>query len=128
VPAADYLNAVAKLERAGPFEAAQAAYEQALERWPANLTALIGLGNTAYQVGDLEAAERAFRRATLAHPLSAAAHNNLAQALLELDRYDEALGEARVAVGLGGPLEDVSIRTLDTIVSRTGRGAQEWHQ
>ena len=128
VPAADYLNAVARLERAGSFESAQAAYEQALERWPADLTALIGLGNVAYQVGDLEAAERAFRRATLAHPLSAAAHNNLAQALLELDRQDEALAEARIAVGLGGPIEDVSARTLDTIVSRTGRGEQEWHQ
>jgi len=128
VAAADYLNAVAKLERAGSFESAQAAYEQALERWPANLTALIGLGNTAYRSGDFEAAEQAFRRATLAHPLSAAAHNNLAQTLMELDRSEEALAEARVAVGLGGPLEDVAVRTLDTIVSRNGRGEQEWHQ
>jgi hypothetical protein len=60
--------------------------------------------------------------------LSAGAHNNLAQTLLELDRYDEALAEARTAVGLGGPLEDVSVRTLDTVVSRSGRGEQEWHQ
>jgi len=126
--AADYLNAVAKLERAGSFEAAQTAYEKALERWPANLTALIGLGNTAYRLGNLEGAEGAFRRAVSVHPSSAAAHNNLAQTLLELDRHDEALAEARAAVGLGGPLEDVSVRTLDTIVSRAGRGAQEWHQ
>jgi tetratricopeptide (TPR) repeat protein len=126
--AADYLNAVAKLERAGSFESAQAAYERALERWPANLTALIGLGNTAYRLGNLEGAEGAFRRAVSVHPSSAAAHNNLAQTLLELDRHDEALAEARAAVGLGGPLEDVSLRTLDTIVSRAGRGAQEWHQ
>lgn len=124
----DYLNAVARLEKSGPLESAQAAYEQALERWPSNLTALIGLGNTAYQIGDLEAAERAFRRATVAHPLSAAAHNNLAQSLMELDRRDEALVEARVAIGLGGTFEDVAMRTLDTIVSRSGRGEQEWHQ
>jgi hypothetical protein len=31
-------------------------------------------------------------------------------------------------VGLGGPLEDTSIRTLDTIVKRTGRGEQEWNK
>ena len=128
VAAADYLGAVARLEKAGSLEAAQAAYETALERWPANLTALIGLGNTAYHLGDFEGAEGAFRRAISVHPSSAAAHNNLAQALMELGRDDEALAEARVAVGLGGPLEDVSVRTLDTIVSRAGRGAQEWHQ
>jgi len=79
-------------------------------------------------LGDYEAAERAFRRAVLAHPRSAAAHNNLAQTLADLDRHDEALAEARVAVGLGGPQEDTSIRTLDAIVSRTGRGEQEWHR
>jgi tetratricopeptide (TPR) repeat protein len=128
VSEADYLNAVARLERAGSFDAARAAYEHALERWPGNLVALAGLGNTAYRLGDLEGAEQAFRRATLAHPFSAAAHNNLAQTLMELGRDDEALAEARIAVGLGGPLEEVSIRTLDSIATHAGRGAQEWHQ
>jgi tetratricopeptide (TPR) repeat protein len=125
---ADYLNAVARLERAGSFDAARAAYEHALQRWPGNLVALVGLGNTAYRLGDLDGAEQAFRRATLAHPLSAAAHNNLAQILMDLGRDDEALAEARIAVGLGGPLEEVSVRTLDSIATHAGRGAQEWHQ
>ena len=128
VPAGDYLRAVARLEKTGPAASAREAYESALERWPDDLTALIGLGNTAHRAGDLEAAERAFRRATLVHPRSAAAHNNLAQTLEELDRHDEALAEARVAVGLGGPLEDVSMRTLDAIASRAGRGEQEWNR
>jgi tetratricopeptide (TPR) repeat protein len=128
VAEADYLNAVAKLEGAGSFDAAQTAYKHTLQRWPGNLVALVGLGNTAYRLGDLEGAEQAFRRATLAHPLSAAAHNNLAQTLMELGRDDEALAEARIAVGLGGPLEEVSIRTLDSIATHAGRGAQEWHQ
>jgi tetratricopeptide (TPR) repeat protein len=128
VASVDYLNAVARLEPAGSFEAAQAAYAHVLERWPGNLVALVGLGNTAYRLGDLEGAEQAFRRATLTYPLSAAAHNNLAQALMELGRDDEALAEARIAVGLGGPLEEVSVRTLDSIATHAGRGAQEWHQ
>jgi len=128
VAADNYLSAVARLERTGPPESARGAYERALERWPDELTALIGLGNSAHRAGDFEAAEHAFRRATIAHPRSAAAHNNLAQTLEELDRHDEALAEARVAVGLGGPLEDTSIRTLDAIVSRTGRGEQEWNR
>jgi tetratricopeptide (TPR) repeat protein len=125
---AEYMAAVTRLEKAGPPEAAQAAYQSALERWPDQFTALMGLGNTTYRAGDFEAAERAFRRATVAYPQSAAAHNNLAQTLADLDRYDEALAEARVAVGLGGPLEDTSIRTLDAIVKRTGRGEQEWNK
>jgi tetratricopeptide (TPR) repeat protein len=123
--ASEYLNAVAKLEQVGQREAARAAYGMALERWPDNLVALLGLGNTAYAVGDLQAAELAFRRATLAHPGTAAAHNNLAQTLAELGRYDEAAAEAREAVGLGGPLKDVSLRTLNTIIARSGRGQQE---
>jgi len=128
VAVANYLSAVARLERTGPPASARGAYERALERWPDDLTALIGLGNTAHRAGDFKAAEQAFRRATLVHPRSAAAHNNLAQTLADLDRHDEALSEARVAVGLGGPLEDTSIRTLEAIVSRTGRGEQEWNR
>src|SRR5207248_928581 len=80
----------------------------------------------------LDTFEHTWRRsgywAILAHPQSAAAHNNLAQTLEEFDRHDEALAEAREAVGLGGPLEDVSMRTLDAIVSHAGRGEQEWNQ
>jgi tetratricopeptide (TPR) repeat protein len=128
VGAADYLSAVTRLERSGPPESAQAAYQRALERWPDQFTALMGVGNTAYRSGDFEGAERAFRRAALVYPQSAAAHNNLAQTLADLDRYEEALNEARVAVGLGGPLADTSIRTLDAIVKRTGRGEQEWNK
>jgi tetratricopeptide (TPR) repeat protein len=128
VAARDYLSAVARLEKAGWLASAQGAYERALDRWPDDLTALMGLGNTAHRAGDFEAAEHAFRRAVLVYPRSSAAHNNLAQTLADLDRHDEALAEARVAVGLGGPLEDTSIRTLDAIVSRTGRGEQEWNK
>jgi tetratricopeptide (TPR) repeat protein len=129
VDAASYLAAVTKLEKAAPPEVAQAAaYRRSLERWPDQFTALMGLGNTSYRAGDFDGAERAFRRATLVHPQSAAAHNNLAQTLADLDRYDEALREARVAVGLGGPLADTSLRTLDGIVSRTGREEQEWNK
>jgi tetratricopeptide (TPR) repeat protein len=122
------MSAVTRLEKAGPPEASQAAYRRALERWPDQFTALMGVGNTSYRAGDYEGAEKAFRRATSVYPRSAAAHNNLAQTLADMDRYDEALAEARLAVGLGGPLEDTSTRTLDAIVKRTSRGEQEWNK
>ena len=117
----DYLGVVAKLEKAGQTGAARTAYEGVLIRAPENLVALLGLGNTAYVQGEFKTAERAFRRAANAHPQSVAAHNNLAQALADLDRYEEALAEAQIAVSLGGPLEDVTTRTLQAIAARLGR-------
>jgi Flp pilus assembly protein TadD len=115
----DYLSAVAKLEKVDRG-AARIAYQSVLARSPDDLVALLGLGNTAYAEGDLESAERAFRKAARVHPDSAAAHNNLAQALADLKRYKEALVEARTAVGLGGPLEAVSTRTLSDLIARSG--------
>jgi hypothetical protein len=128
VAEAEYAKAVAKLERTGQTVAAAEAYRSALNRWPDNLVALIGLGNIRYAAGDLGGAERSFRRAAKTHPTSTAAHNNLAQTLADMGRYDEALAEARSAVDLGGPLHDVSVRTLAAIMARTGGTEQEWHQ
>ncbi|HET9404619.1 MAG TPA: PA2778 family cysteine peptidase [Burkholderiales bacterium] len=97
-----YVASVVALERVAPG-AAQRAYQTALERWPDNLTARIGLGNTAHAQGDFAAAETAYREATRRHPQAADAWNNLAQALLDLRRRDEALLAARRAVDIGGP-------------------------
>lgn len=98
---ASYVEAVAALERVDP-RAAGTAYRAALERWPGNLAARLGQGNAAYATRDLGTAESAYRRATLDHPDSADAWNNLAQALADLKRRDEALAAARRAVALGG--------------------------
>jgi len=119
----DYVSAVAKLEKVDRA-AARIAYRSVLARTPDDLVALMGLGNTAYAEGDLESAEHAFRKAVRAHPDSAAAHNNLAHALADLKRYEEALAEARTAVGLGGSLEEVSTRTLNEVLARSGHGQQ----
>ncbi len=97
-----YVDSIAALERVDPRSARQA-YESALARWPENLAARMGFGNAAYALHDLPAAESAYRLATRAHPDSADAWNNLAQALLELKRRDEALEAAQRAVSLGGP-------------------------
>jgi tetratricopeptide (TPR) repeat protein len=121
LPLPEYLAAVVKLEKAGQPGPAGIAYGGVLRRVPDDLVALLGLGNTAYARGDFTAAEGAFRKAVLAHSQSAAAHNNLAQTLAELERNDEALVEARAAVGLGGPLREVAARTLDSIAARAGR-------
>jgi tetratricopeptide (TPR) repeat protein len=97
-----YIASATALERVAPA-AAQRAYTTALERWPENLTARLGLGNAAYTQRDLKAAESAYREAARRHPEAADAWNNLAQALLELGRRDEALAAAQRAVDIGGP-------------------------
>ena len=111
---ADYVAAAAALERTSPA-AAQQAYDTALARWPSNLVARIGSGNVAYTQGDLVGAEIAYYRATVDHPRSADAWNNLTQVLYELGRRNKALSAAQRAVALGGPRRAQYRATLQTI-------------
>jgi tetratricopeptide (TPR) repeat protein len=106
LPASDdvagFASAVAALERLNAA-AARTSYEAGLKRWPEDLLLNIGAGNAAYALKDLPAAESAYRGATERHPESADAWNNLAQALLDLGRKEEALRAAQRAVSIGGP-------------------------
>lgn len=113
-----FVSAVSAVEKIGYSERAQIAYLAALKRWPGNLAAQIGVGNTAYRMKDLVQAEAAFRQAIQDHPDSVAALNNLAQVLADLGRDGEALSFARRAVALGGPLEDIAQATLSDIERR----------
>lgn len=113
-----YARAVSALEQAGDARNARIAYRAMLERWPRSLAAWIGAGNTAYALGDLDAAEHAFRQAAQFHPDSPAAHNNLAHVLAERGRLEEALASAERAVSLGGPLLPAARSTLQTIRSQ----------
>ena len=79
------------------------AYEAALERWPADLAALVGLGNSRYAQADLSGSEAAFRQATQAHPQAIIAWNNLAEVLAAQNRLPEALTAAERAASLEGP-------------------------
>jgi hypothetical protein len=118
---AEFAAAAAALEQAGRPREARASYRALLERWPDNLVGLIGLGNVEYALGELPAAERAFRRASAAHPASAVAHNNLAHVLLELGRLAEAEAAALASVALGGPALGEAQKTLDAIRARRPR-------
>ena len=113
-----YAEAVVALEKSGHTRNARAAYEAMLKRWPSSLAGLMGSGNTAHALGDLERAETAFRQAATAHPDSAAALNNLAQTLLDRGKLDAALAAAERAVGLGGPLLPTARATLEGIRAR----------
>ncbi len=110
-----YVAAVSAFERVNGSAKALQAYTAALNRWPGNLSAQIGVGNAAYQLHDLVRAESAFRQAAHDHPDSVAALNNLAQTLSDQARYEEALAAAHRAVSLGGPLAQTAQETLADI-------------
>ncbi len=108
----NYIAAALALEQSRQLKAAQSAYQTALLRWPQNLTALIGLGNTHYMMGNLDQAEQAFREASLIHPESGVAYNNLAQTLADQGKRSEALVAAQHAVELDGPHLALFLQTL----------------
>jgi tetratricopeptide (TPR) repeat protein len=113
--ATSFIAAVSALEKTGDPERVQSTYIAALNRWPGNLSAQIGVGNIAYRMHDLTQAETAFRQAAHDHPDSVAAFNNLAQTLDDQARYAEALEAAHRAVSLGGPLAPTAQETLADI-------------
>ncbi|MDP3865311.1 MAG: tetratricopeptide repeat protein, partial [Rhodoferax sp.] len=81
---------------------AQQAFAAALQRWPDDRAALLGAGNTAYALGQHEAAAKAYRQTVLKHPDFADGWNNLAQVLMALNRHAEASQAIARAVALGG--------------------------
>jgi hypothetical protein len=86
-----WVAAVADFEAmAEPDEAAQV-WEQTLTRWPEAPLAWLGLGNTEFARGNLEAAVRAYRRLLTLDPDHAIARYNLAAALERSGQACDAL-------------------------------------
>lgn len=83
-------------ERAAAPAAAARAYEALLARWPGNLAAAVGLGNSRHAAGDLAGAAAAFEQAADRHD-SAAAWNNLARTRWALGQTEAARAAARRA-------------------------------
>ncbi|WP_346287492.1 PA2778 family cysteine peptidase [Zoogloea sp.] len=117
---ADYVSAVADLERVSPAAAGRA-YGTALRAWPTNLFAHMALGNAAYRRHEPEVALEHYRQALREHPDAADAWNNLAQVLHETGKHREALQAAERAVAAGGPRQDTYAATLMTIRAAAAR-------
>jgi len=97
-----HATAAAALERVHP-QAALVAYTRALQIWPTQRAALLGRGNAAYALGQLDQAAQAYRQATVMQPDFADAWNNLAQVLLEQNQLLPARQAIDQAMALGGP-------------------------
>jgi tetratricopeptide (TPR) repeat protein len=96
-----FMVAAAALERM-QVAAAEVAYATALQAWPGQRAALLGLGNTAYALGRKDEAAQRFASATREHADFADAWNNLAQVRLEQGRWKEAADSIAQAVLIGG--------------------------
>lgn len=96
------VEAAVGFERAARPVDAASAYRGALERFPANLSLRMGLGNTLYAAGDKAGAADAFRRAAADHPDEAAPLINLSTTLLELGDRSGAIDAARSAIAKAG--------------------------
>jgi tetratricopeptide (TPR) repeat protein len=110
-----YISAVIGLERAQRWREALKSYITALNKWPDNYAAHIGLGNCYYAMGDLKEAEVIFRRITLRFPNKGPGFNNLAQVLSDQGKFDEALNYINKAIGIEGPLIEQYQKTLKEI-------------
>ncbi|MDB5945639.1 MAG: bacteriocin-processing peptidase family protein [Ramlibacter sp.] len=113
-----WINAMVALERTGNREATIAGYQAAVQRWPDNLPAAIGLANQHHQRGALIEAAQVLRKALQRHPQSTVAMNNLAQTLSDEGQNSEALQQVDAALKLHGPFESEVLATRQLILSR----------
>ncbi|RTL44007.1 MAG: bacteriocin-processing peptidase family protein [Burkholderiales bacterium] len=88
------VEAAIGFERAAPPQRAALAYRTVLQRWPENLLAGIGLGNTLAASGDAQGAQAAFLSVAERHD-SAVAWLNLARLRLAAGDHDGARAAAR---------------------------------
>ncbi len=86
-----YLDAVTGMEEVGRIESANHAYATASRRWPENLLAYMGLGNSYYALGEYAAAETAFRSALTIDPEKAEVWNNLAYVLAQRGQHESSV-------------------------------------
>jgi tetratricopeptide (TPR) repeat protein len=113
----EYISAVIGLEKTHHWSEALKGYQTALSRWSNSLGAYIGIGNCYYQLGELKAAEDILGDANNLFPNEGVVLNNLAQVLLEQNKYNEALESVHKAIQLGGPLSPLYQKTLEEILS-----------
>ena len=75
----EVLSAANALERVGKLQEANIAYQSILKKWPENVFAFFGLGNTFASLKKYQESIRAFEHALMIEPNSNAVLNNLAE-------------------------------------------------
>lgn len=95
-----YLQAALDLEQTGHAESANKAYSAASRRWPDNLMAYTGMGNTAYALNNFTLSEQAYRQGLELSPQSHQLWNNLAYARARLGKNEASMTAIGKAIEL----------------------------
>jgi tetratricopeptide (TPR) repeat protein len=98
----DYFTAAVSFERVNSILAIQQVYQAGISQWPSSRLLNLAYANYLYTQKELDQSIYYYRQTLHHHPHEPAAHNNLAQVLKDLGKYEQALLHARKAVELGG--------------------------
>ena len=109
--AARFAAAVAAFESAGRHEQSIKSWRAGLAEWPQDTTMLFGTAGAAYATSDFAAAARLYRRIIEIDDRHVFARNNLAMALAEEGRFDEAIDELDIAM----KLDEISEQHFDIL-------------
>lgn len=95
-----FISAVVALESSGLQQAVLSAYQSGVKRWPRSFVLHMGLGNAHYALQDYQRAEQAFKRAIDIDPDRPEAWNNVAFALAEQGKKQQAIEAVERAITL----------------------------
>jgi tetratricopeptide (TPR) repeat protein len=110
-------------EKAGDFGGAMKCFEAALKTDPENPDVANDIGRLAFLMGKPDLAEQLFRIVVAGRPDMADGYNNLACALRDQMRYDEALQVLKPAIA-AQPEHAILWNTLGTVVNELGEVEQ----
>ncbi len=110
-----YLLAIAR-EKAGDFANSVRAYESALALMPEQADVANDMGRLAYRMGMKETAEKLFAHYLRRYPQSHEAANNLACAIRDQNRFDEAIEVLKPAI-MAKPDDPLLWNTLGTVIA-----------
>jgi tetratricopeptide (TPR) repeat protein len=116
----DALRTAIALEEEGKYADAAARYRDVLAAHPDSIVAWTDLGNAEMQLGNVDQAEQAFRKALTLDVNSRDALNNLAWLLYQQKRLEEAESLARRAAAQPGPDSYLVLDTLARVLAARG--------
>lgn len=93
-----YLSSVIDFEQTSDINLAHKAYLGAAKKWPSNLSAQIGIGNTAYALKDFALSESAYDKALQLSPRLGQLWNNYAYSLAQQGKMSESFAAIKRAI------------------------------